>query len=142
MHHIEGLSCGLPIVYCKGGGAIKEIINGCGEEFYDIRSLLIAIENIVKNSIDAIKNNDNGEISIIIDSYYDNYISIDIHDNGSGIPRKHRNNIFRPGFSSKQRGWGLGLSLTKRIIQEIHLGRIWLVQSNERGTIMRTILRF
>ena len=101
-----------------------------------------AFQNIIKNSIDAIRNNKNGKVSIIIDSYYDNYISVDIHDNGNGIPRKHRSNIFKPGFSSKQRGWGLGLSLTKRIIEEIHFGKIWLVKSNEGGTIMKTILKF
>ena len=49
MHHIEGMSCGLPIVYCKGGGAIKEVIDGCGEEYTDIKSLLVSIEKIVKN---------------------------------------------------------------------------------------------
>mgnify|MGYP000844847428 CR=1 FL=1 len=86
--------------------------------------------------------NDNGEISIKIDIYYDNYICIDIADNGKGIPRKHKNNIFKPGFSSKKRGWGLGLSLTKRIIEEIHFGKIWLLQSNKGKTIMRTILQF
>ena len=77
-----------------------------------------------------------------INSYYDGYICINIEDNGKGIPRKHRNNIFKPGFSSKKRGWGLGLSLTKRIIEEIHFGKIWLVQSDEHKTIMRTILKF
>jgi len=100
-----------------------------------------AFQNIIKNSVDAISNNDNGRISINIDSYYDSYLCIDIEDNGKGIPRKHKNNIFKPGFSSKKRGWGLGLSLTKRIIEEIHFGKIWLVQSNEQKTIMRTILK-
>ncbi len=139
---LEGVSS---YIKTRAPKSIKiKIENNLGKKIVlgDYTLLDWAFQNIIKNSIDAIKNNDNGEILIIIDSYYDNYISIDIHDNGSGIPRKHRNNIFRPGFSSKRRGWGLGLSLTKRIIQEIHLGRIWLVQSNERGTIMRTILRF
>ena len=99
-------------------------------------------ENIIKNSVDAISNNDNGKISININLYYDNYLCVDVEDNGKGIPWKHKNNIFRPGFSSKKRGWGLGLSLTKRIVEEIHFGKIWLVQSNERKTIMRTILKF
>ena len=101
-----------------------------------------AFQNVIKNSVDAISNNDKGKISIIIDSYYDDYICIDIEDNGKGIPRKHRNNIFKPGFSSKKRGWGLGLSLTKRIIEEIHFGKIWLLQSNKERTTMRTILQF
>ena len=100
-----------------------------------------AFQNIIKNSVDAISNN-NGKILIKIDIYYDNYVCIDIQDNGKGISRKHKNNIFKPGFSSKKRGWGLGLSLTKRIIEEIHFGKIWLLQSNKEQTIMRTILQF
>ena len=100
-----------------------------------------AFQNIIKNSVDAISSNNNGQILVTIDSLYDNYISIDVQDNGKGIPRKHKNNIFRPGFSSKKRGWGLGLSLTKRIIEEIHFGKIWLVHSNESKTIMRVLLK-
>ena len=100
-----------------------------------------AFQNIIKNSVAAISSNNNGQILVTIDSLYDNYISIDVQDNGKGIPRKHKNNIFRPGFSSKKRGWGLGLSLTKRIIEEIHFGKIWLVHSNESKTIMRVLLK-
>ena len=120
-----------------------KIVNNIEEKYIKGDHILLdwAFQNIIKNSVDAISNNDNGEVLIIIDFYYDNYIAIDIHDNGKGIPRKHRNNIFRPGFSSKKRGWGLGLSLTKRIIEEIHFGKIWLIQSNSKKTIMRTILK-
>lgn len=99
-----------------------------------------AFQNIIKNSVDAISNNRNGEILITIDTYSSNYLYIDIQDNGKGISRKNRKNIFKPGFSSKKRGWGLGLSLTKRIVEEIHLGKIWLLQSHDNKTIMRTIL--
>ena len=99
-----------------------------------------AFQNIIKNSVDAISNNRNGEILITIDTYSGNYLYIDIQDNGKGISRKNRKNIFKPGFSSKKRGWGLGLSLTKRIVEEIHLGKIWLLQSHDNKTIMRTIL--
>jgi len=109
--------------------------NICG----DYTLLDWAFQNIIKNSVDAISSNKNGKILIKIDSYYENHICIDIEDNGKGIPRKHRQNIFKPGFSSKKRGWGLGLSLTKRIIEEIHFGKIWLFQSNEKKTIIRTI---
>ena len=100
-----------------------------------------AFQNIIKNSVDAISH-DKGKILITIDIYYDNYIRIDIQDNGKGIQRKHRTNIFKPGFSSKKRGWGLGLSLTKRIIEEIHSGKVWLLQSNNNKTIMRVIFPF
>lgn len=99
-----------------------------------------AFQNIIKNSVDAISNNRNGEILITIDTYSGNYLYIDIQDNGKGISRKNRKNIFKPGFSSKKRGWGLGLSLTKRIVEEIHLGKVWLLQSHDNKTIMRTIL--
>ena len=101
-----------------------------------------AFQNIIKNSVDAISNKENGKVTIKINVYYDNYICIDIEDNGKGIPRKHKHNIFKPGFSSKKRGWGLGLSLTKRIIEEIHFGKIWLFQSSNKKTIMRTIFPF
>lgn len=99
-----------------------------------------AFQNIIKNSVDAISNNRNGEILITIDTYSGNYLYIDIQDNGKGISRKNRKNIFKPGFSSKKRGWGLGLSLTNRIVEEIHLGKVWLLQSHDNKTIMRTIL--
>ncbi len=101
-----------------------------------------AFQNIIKNSVDAISDNEKGEILIKISIFYDHYICIDIEDNGKGIPRRHKKNIFKPGFSSKKRGWGLGLSLTKRIIEEIHFGKIWLLQSNDKKTIMRTIFPF
>ena len=108
----------------------------------DLTLLDWAFQNIIKNSVDAISNNENGKILIKIDIYYDNHICIDIEDNGKGIPRKHKTNIFKPGFSSKKRGWGLGLSLTKRIIEEIHSGKIWLLQSNSKKTVMRVIFPF
>ena len=58
-----------------------------------------------------------------------NKTKIQIVDNGKGIEKKDRRNIFRPGFSTKKRGWGLGLSLTKRIITEIHGGKIYIKNS-------------
>jgi len=108
----------------------------------DITLLDWAFQNIIKNSVDAISNNNDGQISINIDKYFDQHVLIDIEDNGIGIPRRHRKNIFKPGFSSKKRGWGLGLSLTKRIIQEIHLGKIWIFHSTHGKTIIRTILKY
>ncbi len=101
-----------------------------------------AFQNIIKNSVDAISNNKNGKIVIKINTYYDDHIYIDIQDNGKGIPRKHSKNIFKPGFSSKKRGWGLGLSLTKRIVEEIHFGKIFLLKSNDNQTTMRAIFPF
>ena len=58
-------------------------------------------------------------------------------DNGRGIKRNNWNDIFRPGFSTKKRGWGLGLSLTQRIIKDIHKGNISVVESSKEGTTIR-----
>ncbi len=94
-----------------------------------------AIENIIKNAADAI-DRDDGEIRIY-QSENSNGLALRVSDNGKGIPRRDWKNIFRPGFSTKDRGWGLGLSLTRRIITEIHKGKIQVVQSEpERGTII------
>ena len=85
-----------------------------------------AIENVVKNAIDALDN----EGIISLKSKFDKKnIIIVIEDSGKGISRKNWKNIFRPGFSTKEQGWGLGLSLTSRIINEIHGGSIYVSQS-------------
>lgn len=98
------------------------------------------IENLLKNAIDAM-NNGQGEIDIHT-SENNNTICIDVSDTGKGIDKKNFKNIFRPGFTSKERGWGLGLSLAKRIIHEYHHGKIY-VKSSElgRGTTFRIELR-
>ena len=82
-----------------------------------------------------------GEISFNIQSSGGNVI-IDIKDTGKGIAKKYFKDVFKPGFTTKQRGWGLGLSLSKRIIDDYHKGKIF-VRSSEvgRGTTFRIILR-
>ena len=85
-----------------------------------------AIENVVKNAIDAL---DNEGIISLKSKFEKNSIIIVIEDSGKGISRKNWKNIFRPGFSTKEQGWGLGLSLTSRIINEIHGGSIYVSQS-------------
>ena len=92
-----------------------------------------AIENLIRNGIDSIKN-DNGRITIDIN---DSTVSIKIlvSDNGCGIPKKDWKNIFRPGFSTKKSGWGLGLSLCHRIINDVHQGIICVLESKiDEGT--------
>ncbi len=86
-----------------------------------------AIENVIRNGIDSIK----GELGTVEIKIYsdDNYGIIQLKDNGSGIQKKDWKNIFRPGFSTKERGWGLGLSLVNRIIDEIHGGEIKVIHS-------------
>ena len=93
------------------------------------------IENLVKNSIDAMKGK--GKLSIeIVEG--DAFIYITVTDSGSGIPKNKFKTIFEPGYTSKKRGWGLGLSLTKRIVQEYHKGKIRVVNSEiGKGTTMQ-----
>lgn len=96
------------------------------------------IENISKNAIDAMEGI--GEINYrILES--DRNVTIDISDTGKGIPRNSFKKIFNPGYSTKLRGWGLGLSLAKRIIEEFHHGRIY-VRSSEigKGSCIRIIV--
>ena len=92
------------------------------------------IENLIKNGIDAIK--DSGYIKIRI-SKNQNNTNIYISDSGMGIPKSSFKKIFNPGFTSKKRGWGLGLSLAKRIIEDYHLGEIRVYKSDKvNGTTM------
>ena len=80
-----------------------------------------------------------GEIVINV-KQDNNQCIIDITDSGNGISRKDWKNIFKPGFSTKQRGWGLGLSLTKRIIEEMQHGKINVHKSSSEQTTMRILL--
>ncbi len=92
-----------------------------------------AFENLIKNSIDSIKS-ENGKISISIKKDNNRVIILFI-DNGLGITRDNKNQIFKPGFSTKNKGWGIGLNLTKRIIEYIHKGKIKLNKSDQYQTI-------
>lgn len=97
------------------------------------------IENLVKNAIDAM----NGKGSIYINAHIQkDKAIIDVTDTGKGIDKKNYKNVFRPGFTSKSRGWGLGLSLAKRIIQEYHHGKIYVKSSElNKGTTFRIELK-
>lgn len=88
------------------------------------------IENLCKNAVDAM-NGGPGTISIAV-METGQKVAIDVADTGKGISKKNIKNVFRPGFTTKRRGWGLGLSLAKRIIEEYHKGRIF-VKSSEVG---------
>jgi nitrogen-specific signal transduction histidine kinase len=96
------------------------------------------IENVSKNAIDAMEGS--GEITVRISETEKNAL-IDISDTGKGIPKSAFNKIFNPGFTTKQRGWGLGLSLAKRIIEEYHSGRIFVRHSEMgKGSCIRIIM--
>ncbi len=97
------------------------------------------IENLVKNAIDAMKGK--GKINVSISSK-NNKAFIEISDTGKGIPKRDFKRVFFPGFTTKKRGWGLGLSLVKRIIEEYHDGKIRVLKSNPKtGTTMSIMLR-
>ena len=87
-----------------------------------------ALENIIRNAIDSIKSSD-GKIELCVEKKED-IVFITISDNGSGIAKKDWKNIFKPGFSSKKGGWGLGLSLVRRIVEEIHNGKVQILSSS------------
>ncbi|ESU28956.1 sensor histidine kinase [Flavobacterium limnosediminis JC2902] len=93
------------------------------------------VENLVKNAIDAMKGK--GKLAVIIEET-DRFVKIKITDTGSGIPKNQFKSIFEPGFTTKRRGWGLGLSLTKRIVEEYHNGLIKVASSEiGKGTTMQ-----
>ncbi|MFS4482496.1 sensor histidine kinase [Hyunsoonleella sp. 2307UL5-6] len=97
------------------------------------------IENLVKNGIDAMKGR--GKISIKV-SQLENNVKISVTDTGKGIPKKKFNAIFEPGYTTKKRGWGLGLSLTKRIIEDFHNGKIKVLDSTlGEGTTFQISLK-
>jgi hypothetical protein len=92
------------------------------------------IENLVKNGIDAMRGKGSIAIEIIPNG---NWVKVLVSDTGSGIPKKNFQTIFNPGVTSKKRGWGLGLSLVKRIVEEYHKGKIKVLNSTKDGTIMQ-----
>ena len=94
------------------------------------------IENLSKNAVDAMGGKV-GRITLRVEET-DKCAVIEVSDTGKGIKRKDLNNVFRPGFTTKERGWGLGLSLAKRIVEEYHNGKIWLKSSEVgKGTTFR-----
>lgn len=97
------------------------------------------IENLCKNAIDAMNNIGNIQISI---TEKGEQVLIDLADTGKGISKSYYKTIFQPGFTTKKRGWGLGLSLAKRIVENYHKGKIFLKQSEiNKGTTFRIILQ-
>ncbi len=117
----------------------------CDDNCLDAQTLLNAplfqwvLENLIKNAVDAIS----GLGSISLKLHCENRtLLIDVSDTGKGIKRNHFKRIFRPGFTTKQRGWGLGLSLSKRIIEDYHRGKLFVYQSVQgQGTTFRIQLK-
>ena len=97
------------------------------------------IENLLKNALDAMDGS--GSINISIKSEVAQTI-IDVTDTGKGISKQNIANVFKPGFTTKKRGWGLGLSLSKRIIDQYHVGELFVKHSEiNKGTTFRIILK-
>jgi len=96
------------------------------------------IENLVKNGIDAMRGKGSIAIEIVPDG---KFVNILVADTGHGIPKSNFTSIFIPGVTSKKRGWGLGLSLVKRIVEEYHNGKIKVLSSGKEGTIMQISLK-
>jgi len=97
------------------------------------------IENLFKNAIDAMSGS--GKIEVLLSENNKN-IFIDIRDSGKGIAKSKQKTVFQPGYTTKDRGWGLGLSLSKRIIEEYHKGKIFVKQSEPgKGTTFRIQLK-
>ena len=93
------------------------------------------IENLVKNAIDAMKGKGRLSVEIVSEP---NFVKILVSDTGNGIPKNQFKSVFEPGFTTKKRGWGLGLSLTKRIVEEYHKGKIKVLHSEiGKGTTMQ-----
>jgi len=112
----------------------KEILASISPPLFDW-----VIENLLKNSLDAMEGT--GEIKINIENLPDK-VNIDLRDSGKGIPLAMQQKVFKPGFTTKKRGWGLGLSLSKRIIEQYHKGEIFVKNSEPgKGTTFRIVLK-
>ena len=97
------------------------------------------VENLMKNSLDALQGH--GSIDVHISSDEKN-VMIDVKDTGKGIPKSNWKRIFEPGFTTKTRGWGLGLSLSRRIVEDYHQGKIAVIESEiGKGTTIRITLK-
>jgi len=113
----------------------KEVCAALNPELFDW-----VIENLIKNALDAIDTKE-GSIKIVVETVRKN-VEIEISDSGKGIDLKRRKDVFRPGYSTKKRGWGLGLSLSKRIIEGYHGGKIFVKSSIQgEGTVFKVILK-
>jgi hypothetical protein len=112
----------------------KEVIVPLNKQLFEW-----VVENICKNAVDAMSNS--GAININIEEV-NQHVNIDFEDTGKGIHKSQFKTIFHPGFTSKKRGWGLGLSLSRRIIVNYHKGKIFVKSSViDKGTVIRVVLK-
>lgn len=134
----EAINKSLEYMRSRISGKVRITVNAPHHEIPVMITLPLfewVIENLTKNSVDAMQGE--GAITFTVSSDKDR-VYIDITDTGKGIARKHFDAVFNPGFTTKKRGWGLGLTLVKRIIEEYHQGRIFVKDSElNKGTTFR-----
>lgn len=130
--------------YIAPRSSSKVIFSINGQTNYDVYAPMNVplfewvLENLFKNAVDAIAGD--GTITVSITDQQQ-FVYIDITDSGKGIPKSKHKTVFKPGYTSKSRGWGLGLSLSKRIVEEYHGGKIFVKSSDpNRGTTFRIVL--
>lgn len=127
----------------RAAGRVQFIVNGPGEDQLKahISGPLFdwVIENLLKNALDAMEGK--GSITITIQDQ-EKEILVDVTDTGKGIAARNLQKVFKPGFTTKKRGWGLGLSLSKRIIEQYHKGQLFVRWSEPgKGTTFRVVLK-
>ncbi|HEX8462730.1 MAG TPA: HAMP domain-containing sensor histidine kinase [Segetibacter sp.] len=139
---VEQIASMVEYIKKRASGKVAFNLNSNGEE--SILALISpplfdwVIENLLKNALDAMDGK--GAIDVTIKDHITNII-IDVKDTGKGISKQNISKIFKPGFTTKKRGWGLGLTLTQRIVQQYHKGHIFVKSSEPgRGTTFRIIL--
>jgi anti-sigma regulatory factor (Ser/Thr protein kinase) len=124
------------------GKTVELKISGDDQAYAEINSELFewVVENLIKNALDAIEGT-KGKIEISIKEIRKG-VEVEVTDSGKGIEMKRRKDVFRPGYSTKKRGWGLGLSLSKRIIEGYHGGKIFVKSSKPgEGTTFKILLK-
>jgi anti-sigma regulatory factor (Ser/Thr protein kinase) len=139
---ISVISSAVNYLRIRSSGSVKFSVHVSSEELLvPVNASLFewVIENICKNAIDA--TNGQGEVEIFI-SDHNQVVYVDVSDTGKGISKGLFKTIFKPGYTTKERGCGLGLSLAKRIVEEYHDGRIFVHQSEiGKGTVIRIVLK-
>ena len=140
---IEQVQTMVDYIRRRASGRVKFSVDTHGAESIPVRISPAlfdwVIENLLKNALDAMEGK--GKISVDVQQL-PNQVQIDVTDTGKGIARQHIAKVFTPGFTTKKRGWGLGLSLSKRIVEQFHKGQLFVKQSEVgKGTTFRIVLQ-
>jgi signal transduction histidine kinase len=140
---VEQINKMIEYIKKRASGKVQFVMNSYGEE--NIPGMVSpplfdwVIENLLKNALDAMEGKGKIDVSIKDEA---TSVLIDVTDTGKGISRNNIGKVFKPGFTTKKRGWGLGLTLTKRIIEQYHRGQIFVKHSEPgKGTTFRVVLK-